>query len=135
MGFNRIFRDGSGFDTVLVLLALGYLLAFSAFPLIYNLVISFQSVDLFTIATFDRPFVGLQNYAEIIEDPLFWPIVRNTAVFVLLSVVFQLTIGFALALFFRLDFPGRDMVARPVSCGMDHAGTGGGCHLGLDSGR
>lgn len=106
LGFNRIFRDGSGFDTVLVLLALGYLLAFSAFPLVYNLVISFQSVDLFTIATFDRPFVGLQNYAEIIEDPLFWPIVRNTAVFVLLSVVFQLTIGFALALFFRLDFPG-----------------------------
>ncbi|MGV1915994.1 sugar ABC transporter permease [uncultured Agrobacterium sp.] len=104
--FNRVFRDGGGFDSVLVLFALAYLVAFSAFPLIYNFVISFQSVDLFTIATFDRPFVGLDNYREIIDDPLFVPIVRNTFLFVFLSVIFQLGIGLALALFFRLDFPG-----------------------------
>ena len=104
--FNRVFRDGGGFDSALVLLALAYLVAFSAFPLIYNLVISFQSVDLFTIATFDRPFVGLENYRDIVNDPLFWPVVRNTILFVGLSVVFQLSIGLALALFFRLDFPG-----------------------------
>ncbi|MEJ8307503.1 carbohydrate ABC transporter permease [Agrobacterium larrymoorei] len=104
--FNRVFRDGGGFDSALVLFALAYLVAFSAFPLIYNLVISFQSVDLFTIATFDRPFVGLDNYREIIDDPLFMPIVRNTFLFVFLSVIFQLGIGLALALFFRLDFPG-----------------------------
>lgn len=103
--FNRVFRDGGGFDSALVLFALAYLVAFSAFPLIYNLVISFQSVDLFTIATFDRPFVGLDNYREIIDDPLFMPIVRNTFLFVFLSVIFQLGIGLALALFFRLDFP------------------------------
>lgn len=104
--FNRVFRDGGGFDSALVLLALAYLIAFSAFPLIYNLVISFQSVDLFNIATFDRPFVGLENYRDIVNDPLFWPVVRNTILFVGLSVVFQLGIGLALALFFRLDFPG-----------------------------
>lgn len=104
--FNRVFRDGGGFDSALVLLALAYLVTFSAFPLIYNLVISFQSVDLFNIATFDRPFVGLENYRDIVNDPLFWPVVRNTIVFVGLSVVFQLGIGLALALFFRLDFPG-----------------------------
>ena len=104
--FNRVFRDGGGFDSALVLLALAYLVAFSAFPLIYNLVISFQSVDLFTIATFDRPFVGLENYRDIVNDPLFWPVVRNTVLFVALSVAFQLGIGLALALFFRLDFPG-----------------------------
>jgi len=104
--FNRVLRDGGGFDSALVLFALAYLVAFSAFPLIYNLVISFQSVDLFAIATFDRPFVGLDNYREIIDDPLFMPIVRNTFLFVFLSVIFQLGIGLALALFFRLDFPG-----------------------------
>lgn len=104
--FNRMVRDGGGFDGALVTAALVYLLAFSAFPLVYNVVISFQSVDLFTIGTFDRPFVGLQNYREIVRDPAFWPIVRNTFVFVAASVFFQLTIGFALALFFRVDFPG-----------------------------
>ncbi|WP_377293158.1 carbohydrate ABC transporter permease [Rhizobium sp. SG2393] len=104
--FNRIFRDGGGFDSVLVVLALGYLVAFSAFPLIYNLVISFQSVDLFTIATFNRPFAGLQNYRDVLHDPLFWPILRHTVLFVTLSVCLQLSIGLALALFFQQDFPG-----------------------------
>ena len=104
--FNSTVRDGGGFDGALVMMALVYLVAFSAFPLVYNLVISFQSVDLFTIATFDRPFAGFQNYREIVDDPLFWPIVRNTFIFVLLSVGGQLGIGFALALFFRMDFPG-----------------------------
>lgn len=104
--FNRVFRDGGGFDSALVILALGYLVAFSAFPLIYNLAISFQSVDLFTIATFKRPFVGLQNYRDIVGDPLFRAIVWHTVKFVGLSVIGQLLIGLALALFFRLDFPG-----------------------------
>ena len=33
-------------------------------------------------------------------------IFRNTVVFVVLSIACQLVIGFALALFFQLDFPG-----------------------------
>ncbi|MFN4154125.1 MAG: carbohydrate ABC transporter permease [Paracoccaceae bacterium] len=104
--FNRVFKDGGGFDTALVLLALGYLTVFSAFPLIYNLIMSFQEVDLFTLASFDRPFVGFANYHEVTQDPSFWPIFRNTAIFVAVSVAAQLTIGFALALFFQQDFPG-----------------------------
>lgn len=104
--FNRVFRDGGGFDTVLVVMALGYLVIFSAFPLIYNLVMSFQDVDLFTLATFKRPFVGLANYHEVLGDRVFGSMFRNTAIFVAVSVFFQLSIGFALALFFQQEFPG-----------------------------
>lgn len=106
LGLSRIFRDGGGFDGGLVMLAVLYLVCFSAFPLIYNLVISFQDVDLFTIATFNRPFVGLDNYRTILNDPLFPSIAWNTVLFVSISIIGQLGIGFALALFFRLDFPG-----------------------------
>jgi multiple sugar transport system permease protein len=104
--FRNIFTDGWGFDSVLVCLTLGYLVAFSAFPLIYNLVMSFQNVDLFTLASFDRPFVGLDNYREVLDQREAAPIFRNTAIFVGLSVSFQLLFGFALALFFQQDFPG-----------------------------
>lgn len=104
--FDRVFRDGGGFDTLLVVLALGYLVAFSAFPLIYNLVMSFQNVDLFTLASFDRPYVGFANYSEVMGERVFGPIFRNTVLFVGISVFFQLTIGFGLALFFQQDFPG-----------------------------
>ena len=104
--FDRVFRDGGGFDTLLVMLALGYLTVFSAFPLIYNVVMSFQEVDLFSLASFDRPFVGWDNYVEVMGERAFSPIFWNTVQFVGLSVFFQLTIGFALALFFQQDFPG-----------------------------
>lgn len=99
-------RDGRGFDALLVWLALGYLFVFSAFPLIYNVVMSMQEVDLFSLASFDRPFVGLENYREVLSQPEALPIFWNTVIFVVLSVSFQLTIGFGLAMFFQLDFPG-----------------------------
>jgi multiple sugar transport system permease protein len=99
-------RDGRGFDALLVWLALGYLLVFSAFPLIYNVVMSMQEVDLFSLASFDRPFIGLGNYREVLSQPEALPILWNTVIFVVLSIVFQLSIGFGLAMFFQLDFPG-----------------------------
>ncbi|TNC52340.1 sugar ABC transporter permease [Rubellimicrobium rubrum] len=100
------FRDGRGFDRLLVGLTLGFLLVFSAFPLVYNLIMSFQEVDLFTLGSFDRPWVGLENYADVTGHRVFGLIATNTAIFVAVSVAAQLVIGFALALFFQQSFPG-----------------------------
>ncbi|MGH7003257.1 MAG: carbohydrate ABC transporter permease [Alphaproteobacteria bacterium] len=99
-------RDGKGFDAVLVWLALGYLITFSAFPLFYNMAMSLQTVDMFSLASFDRPFVGLKNYWDVLSDPAARPVFWNTIKFVVLSIVFQLTIGFGLALYFQQPFPG-----------------------------
>ena len=105
-GIIRTIRDGSGFDILLLSLALIYLVTFSAFPIIYNIIMSLQTVDMFTIASFNRPFVGLKNYYDILSQPLAVTIFWNTVKFVVLSIVFQLSIGFGLALFFQQDFPG-----------------------------
>ena len=105
-GFLATLRDGSGFDTALVLFALGYLVLFSAFPLIYNIVMSLQEVDFFSLASSDRPFVGLKNYREVLGQPEAWTVFKNTLTFLTLSIFFQVTIGFGLALFFQQDFPG-----------------------------
>jgi multiple sugar transport system permease protein len=104
--FTKPFRDGAGFDTVLVTLALGYLVLFSGFPLVYNLVMSFQEVDLFSLASFDRPYVGLDNYTDVLSRPETWGIFLNTVKFVGISVAAQLSIGFALAMFFQQNFLG-----------------------------
>jgi multiple sugar transport system permease protein len=98
-------RDGRGFDVLVVWIALGFLILFSAFPLVYNVVMSLQTVDLFSLASFDRPFVGLKNYVEVLSQPVARTVLWNTIQFVALSIVFQLSIGFGLALFFQLDFP------------------------------
>jgi multiple sugar transport system permease protein len=102
----RTIRDGSGFDILLLSLALVYLVTFSAFPIIYNIIMSLQTVDMFTIASFSRPFVGLKNYYDIFSQPIASMVFWNTVKFVVLSIVFQLAIGFGLALFFQQDFPG-----------------------------
>lgn len=109
-GFTGWLRDSWGFDVLLVTLALGYLFVFSAFPLVYNVIMSMQEVDLFSLASFNRPFVGLRNYHDVLARPEAWLVFWNTVQFVVLSVVFQLSIGFALALFFQLDFPGSSLL-------------------------
>ena len=42
--------DGKGFDIGLVLLPLAFLLVLSGLPLVYNVVMSFQEVDMFSLA-------------------------------------------------------------------------------------
>ncbi len=42
-------RDGVGFDIVLVGAALLFLAALAGLPLVYNVLMSFQQVDMFTL--------------------------------------------------------------------------------------
>ncbi|MBO6637848.1 MAG: sugar ABC transporter permease [Roseitalea sp.] len=99
-------RDGIGFDTLLIFAALAYLMAFAGLPLIYNIIISFQQVDMFSLGSLFHQAVGFENYAAVFHDPLAWRVLVNTVVFTLASVFFQFTIGFAFALFFNQKFPG-----------------------------
>lgn len=98
--------DGRGFDIALVALPLTFLLALSGIPLLYNVLMSFQEVDMFRLGTLWRPFVGMRNYRDLFAQPETWPILANTAVFVTASIAGQFAIGFGLALFFWTNFPG-----------------------------
>jgi multiple sugar transport system permease protein len=104
--FFSSMRDGLGFDITLVAFALGFLLLMSGLPLVYNVVMSFQEVDMFSLGTFSRPFVGLRNYVDLFAQPETYPILLNTLIFVVGSIAGQFLIGFGLALFFWVNFPG-----------------------------
>ncbi|MGO2513104.1 carbohydrate ABC transporter permease [Marinomonas polaris] len=99
-------RDGKGFDIILISISLIFLVLFSGVPLIYNAIMSFQEVDMFNLGTFIRPWVGLDNFKSLFEDPTTLPIFKNTAVFVIASIMGQFIIGFCLAIFFSLNFTG-----------------------------
>jgi multiple sugar transport system permease protein len=51
----------------------------------------------------DAAFVGLQNYATLFADPVFWQSVWQTLYFTVFSVVFHLLIGMAFALMLNSD--------------------------------
>lgn len=100
------FRDGKGFDLLLVGIPLLFLIIFSGLPLFYNVIMSFQEVDMFSLGTFWRPWVGFDNYRTLFAQPQTWPILWNTFVFVFCSIAGQFLLGFSLALFFAMKFPG-----------------------------
>lgn len=54
-----------------------------------------------------KPFVGLQNYVNVVQQDYFWNSVINTAVWTGANLVAQLVLGLAIALLLNLNFPGR----------------------------
>lgn len=83
-----------------------YLLAFVAFPVAYNVVMSLQDVTLGNITALARPWIGLDNYRQVLADPDFHKVLLNSLLFVGTNVVAQLGIGLSVALFFSQRFPG-----------------------------
>ena len=83
-----------------------YLMALVAFPVAYNVIMSLQEVTLGNIVAFNRPWVGLDNYREVLGDPDFHKVLLNSLLFVGANVIAQLGIGLGVALFFSQRFPG-----------------------------
>jgi multiple sugar transport system permease protein len=71
---------------------LGFLL-FVVFPVIVSLLLSFVDWNLL------RPpqLVGWSNYVELLRDPVFWRVMRNTLYFMVTIVPLQLALGLLLA--------------------------------------
>lgn len=88
---------------------LALFLTFVIAPAFYGIYISLHDWD-FTLP--GRPFVGLQNYKDLFDmqsvtaQP-FWNGMKNTGIFVLLSVPFLVVLPLALAVLLNREFPGR----------------------------
>lgn len=86
---------------------IAYLVAFSVFPLLYSLRISFTDLG---ASDATGNWIGLQNYADLLADPFFWNAAGNTAIMVSAAVTIQVVLGTALALFFNRHLRGAWIV-------------------------
>lgn len=93
-----------------VIPALIFMLAFIGYPIVSNIILSFQNVDVMTLGSKVREFVGFDNYKELFKDKIIISAIFNTLYFTVGSIIFQFIIGFALALFFNMKFN----LAKPV---------------------
>ena len=85
-------RDG--LSTLVFLLPLLIIFGvFSWFPILRSLVMSVQETNLVSTPT----FVGLDNFANVLADPLFGKAVANTAYFAVLALIFGYPIPLVLA--------------------------------------
>ena len=94
-----------------VLPAVIFILLFVLYPIVYNILISLQKYDISTFQNGVKDFVGFENYKNIFSDTLFISSVSNTFIYTIICIVFQLGIGFLLALFFNKKFPGANITS------------------------
>lgn len=87
-----------------------YMLVFVGYPILNNIILSFQDVTMKNLVQGEKKFVALQNYIELFQDTVFRTSFINTFVFTVCCLVFQFIIGFALAVFFNKKFK----LAKPV---------------------
>lgn len=81
-----------------------YLVIFYIAPLVQNISMSLHRFTRRTFVTGDAPFVGFDIYHEVLSNGEFWTTLRQTLIFVVLSIIFQYAIGLALAVFFNQNF-------------------------------
>jgi len=79
---------------VALTVALGY-------PLVRQVVLSFQEFGL--AQQFGRPpeWVGLRNYTDLVTDPYLWPVVLRSVVFCLVNAALTMVLGMTVAMLLR----------------------------------
>ena len=82
-----------------------YIILFYGYPIVRNLTMSFQEYTAATFYTGEAPWVGLENYAAVLTDPVFSQALGNTFIFTVVSIAGQFVIGMLLAIFFTKKFP------------------------------
>ena len=88
------------------------MLAVTAYPIIYAVILSFQKLDLrFPEQT---EFIGLANYGTVLSSELWWTDVFNTVFVVVVSVAIELVLGMAIAMVMNRAIFGRGVVRTSV---------------------
>jgi multiple sugar transport system permease protein len=94
----------AGYPYLLISPSLLALLLVGMYPFIYMIVLSLRKLDFRRQGTAGE-FVGLANYWELFQEPVFWSSLGTTALIVLSSVPLELVLGFGIALLFLRPFP------------------------------
>jgi multiple sugar transport system permease protein len=108
--FRAVARWGRGGGLSTLLFAIPMIVIFglfSWFPIVRAVVMSLQSTNLVT----DARWVGLDNFRQVLADPLLWTAVRNTGWFALLALIFGYPVPLVLAVLMSDLRRGRSLFA------------------------
>jgi len=77
---------------------------FVLFPVVFSFYLSFQQWNMFSSGA---TFVGLANYAQIIRNPEFWMVLKNTFVYTLGTVPLNMILSLIVAYFLNKKLAGK----------------------------
>ncbi len=79
--------------------AIGAIFIFFFIPVIAAFVLSFTDFDIYSINNFDKArFIGLGNYIDLLNDPLFWKALKNTFYYVITAGPLSIAVSLGAAL-------------------------------------
>jgi arabinogalactan oligomer/maltooligosaccharide transport system permease protein len=80
------------------------------YPLAYEFWISLRNVTLLNLKSGKYPFVGFENYIQILKDPLFYSTLVRTIIWTAVNVFFHVTFGLFLAVLLNRKLPGKSLI-------------------------
>jgi len=80
-----------------------FFLAFVAYPLLFSLILVFHRWNVVS----PMEWVGLKNFTRLVQDPLFFRSLLNTAIFLSIHIPLQIVIALCLALLLNARIRGR----------------------------
>jgi multiple sugar transport system permease protein len=95
---------------VLMTPALLLLIVFIAYPFVLGIWYSLSDLRIFGRGA----FIGLKNYADLLQSPVFLQAVHNSFVYTGTATVFKLALGLAMALVLNQHFPLKNVVRASV---------------------
>ena len=101
---KRLADDERALLPVLLAPAVIYIAALVGFPFLLSLYYSLSSA---TVASQEMHFVGLENFARIVESGTFWTSLWNTLIFTGISQALVFVLGNILAIALSASFPGK----------------------------
>jgi ABC-type sugar transport system permease subunit len=100
-GDKRFWRRESSAGAFALLMNLPTMLCLGvvlAYPVVYAGYLSLHKVGLGQLRRGEFPFSGLDNYARLLDDRLFWLALKNTVVFTAITVSAEVVLAVAIAL-------------------------------------
>jgi multiple sugar transport system permease protein len=97
--------DTRAWPWLLLLPALALVGAMVIYPTLSGIDLSFRQMRLNRM-NLGTGYVGLQHYVEMINDPVFWLSLGNTAIWVIATVVLELALGLIAAVALDFELPG-----------------------------
>lgn len=81
--------------------------AFVFFPVVFSFYLSFHKWNMFSAS---QEFVGLGNYASIVENPEFWSVLQNTVFYTLGTVPLNMAVSLGIAFFLNKRLAGKKLL-------------------------
>lgn len=104
MNFKNTKHEQTFWAFVFLVFPMILLMVFVFFPIIFAFVVSFYDWNLLLP---EKPFIGLENYIEVLKDPVFMKAVRNTIIYTVGVVPTQTILALFLAFMLNQKFKGR----------------------------